>query len=247
MKWSVHPINISWSSPLRFYFRTQCDCSIKGERRCGGVSPRTECSQRGWGLGQTRGRRTPSAPSVTDPMTPFTIHHPMRTSQWAVSHFITCHNHKSPRKWLGCSFQVNEMVRFCLLSGGLLHEKPAIIKVKMCNFTAHCPHKSQLLCFIVKVVSFYLHSLLLYLQNAGIYWCFGFRCFGLTHIRLRIFSIPVIFLKYRTVYSCYVGLRLWNMVGNADRCRLNWVPVVTERMEGTRFISGNVMTWLGSE
>lgn len=94
IKWSTLPIDIPWCLPLRFYFRAQCDCSIRGARAM------TEWSQGGSGLGQRRGWGTPSAPSVTDPMTPFTTRRPMRKplipSQRPVSHFITCHNDKSP-------------------------------------------------------------------------------------------------------------------------------------------------------
>lgn len=89
------PIDIWRNIPLRFYLRTHCDCSIRGAQAL------IEWSQ-GWVRGLVRGgvEVTPSAPSVTNPMTPFTIHSTMRkaliSSQWAVSHFITCHNDKSP-------------------------------------------------------------------------------------------------------------------------------------------------------
>lgn len=46
------------------------------------------------------GHCTPSAPSATHPMTPFSIRRSneelLLSRQWAVSHFITCHNDKSP-------------------------------------------------------------------------------------------------------------------------------------------------------
>lgn len=78
------------------------------------------------GLGRRKrrggGHRAPSAPSATHPMTPFTARHPLRepplSRQWAVSHFITCHNDKSPGNNQDAHFSFNETVPFCCLSGG---------------------------------------------------------------------------------------------------------------------------------
>lgn len=110
IKWSTLAIDIPWCLPLRFYFKG----AVRSQHQGGEGHDRTVTG--GTGLGQRRGWGTPSAPSVTDPMTPFTIPRPMRKplipSQRAVSHFSTCHNDKSPGNDRDAHFKLMKWCNF---------------------------------------------------------------------------------------------------------------------------------------
>lgn len=114
--------------PIKLYLRTHCDSSIRGAHGHRG-------GYRAWSRGGGF-EVTPSAPSVTDPMTPFTIQSPMRKplmlNQLAVSHFITCHNDKSPGNDRAAHFTLMKCCDFADSLRGLLH-KSTIIKVKFCE------------------------------------------------------------------------------------------------------------------
>lgn len=73
-----------------------------------------EC-HRGYGS-RSGGHCPPSAPSATHPMTPFSVRRSneelLLSRQWAVSHFITCHNDKSPGN--------NQDAHFTLMNSAIL-------------------------------------------------------------------------------------------------------------------------------
>lgn len=111
-KWSAPPIDIPRCLPLRFLLQGPVGSRHQG----GGV----------------RGG-TPFAPSATDPMTPLTIQRPMRRplmqSQWAVSHFITCHGDESPGNHRDAHFALMKCCHLVDSQAVCLHKIPDILQL----------------------------------------------------------------------------------------------------------------------
>lgn len=96
MKWSTLMINIPWWPPLRFYFKVHCDHNATGAR----AMTKRSWGQGGYKIWSEEGLRYPICTICDISHDP--IHHPpcnekaFISNQWAVSHFMTCHNDNSP-------------------------------------------------------------------------------------------------------------------------------------------------------